>query len=49
VIVVAVDHTKLGQRGPARCLAHERMHVLVTDLDPDDARLDPYRGNIRIV
>ena len=48
-IVVAVDHTKLGQRGPARCLAHERMHVLVTDLDPDDARLDPYRGNIRIV
>lgn len=48
-VVVAVDHTKLGQRGPARCLAIERMHVLVTDLDPDDARLDAYRGAVRIL
>jgi DeoR family fructose operon transcriptional repressor len=48
-VVVAVDHTKLGQRGPARCLANERIHVLVTDLDPDDERLDPYRGGVRIL
>jgi DeoR family transcriptional regulator, fructose operon transcriptional repressor len=47
-VVVAVDATKLGQRAPARGLPPERVHVLVTDLDPGDPRLDPYRDRWRI-
>jgi DeoR family fructose operon transcriptional repressor len=43
-VVVAVDSSKLGQLGPARCLAPDRIDVLVTELAPSDARLDPYRG-----
>lgn len=42
-VVVAVDSSKLGQLAPARALSPERVAVLVTDLDPDDAKLDPYR------
>jgi DeoR family fructose operon transcriptional repressor len=41
-VVVAVDSSKLGQRSPARALGPERVHVLVTELDPADPRLDPY-------
>ena len=48
-VVVAVDCTKLGQRGPARCLPIDRIDVLVTDLDPDDGRLDAYRDAVRIL
>lgn len=42
-LVVAVDASKLGRRDAARCVPIERIGVLVTDLDPDDARLDAYR------
>ena len=42
-IVVAVDSSKLGKRTSARCLGWERVTLLVTELDPDDHRLDPYR------
>jgi len=42
-VVVAVDSSKLGQRAPARGLAPERIDLLVTELDPADPRLDPYR------
>ncbi len=38
-VVVAVDSSKLGQRGAARCLSAERIDILVTDLDPTDDRL----------
>lgn len=48
-IVVAVDHTKLGQRAAARCLPLDRVDVLVTDLDPADERLDPYRRTVEVV
>jgi DeoR family fructose operon transcriptional repressor len=48
-VVVAVDRSKLGQRGPARCLGLERVDVLVTDLDPDDERLSPYRRKVRTI
>jgi DeoR family fructose operon transcriptional repressor len=47
-IVAAVDHTKLGQRGAARCLAMDRIDVLVTDLDPKDDRLDGYREVVEL-
>lgn len=42
-VIVAVDASKLGQRATARGLAPDRVAVLVTDLDPSDPRLDPYR------
>ncbi len=42
-VVVAVDSSKLGQRAPARALPPERVDLLVTELDPTDGRLDPYR------
>lgn len=42
-VVVAVDSSKLGQRAPARGLAPDRVDLLVTELDPADARLDAYR------
>jgi DeoR family fructose operon transcriptional repressor len=46
-LVVAVDASKLGRRDAARCVPIERIDVLVTDLAPDDARLDPYREHCR--
>jgi DeoR family fructose operon transcriptional repressor len=42
-VIVAVDSSKLGQRGAARALSPDRVAVLVTELDPTDLRLDPYR------
>ena len=42
-VIVAVDSSKLDQRAPARGLGAERVHTLVTELDPSDTRLDPYR------
>jgi DeoR family fructose operon transcriptional repressor len=43
-IVLAVDHSKLANRGQARMFRLEELDVLVTDLDPDDPRLDAYRA-----
>lgn len=43
-ITLAVDHSKLGQHSAARGLSFDRIDQLVTDLDPDDSRLDPYRN-----
>ena len=48
-VIVAVDHTKLGQRGSARCLPIGRVDILVTDLDPSDKRLDPYRKRVKLL
>ncbi|HEV7761576.1 MAG TPA: DeoR/GlpR family DNA-binding transcription regulator [Acidimicrobiales bacterium] len=42
-VIVAVDSSKLDQRAAARGLNPERVAILVTELDPADARLDPYR------
>lgn len=42
-VIVGVDASKLGRRAVAVGLDWEQIDVLVTDLDPDDARLDPYR------
>jgi DeoR family fructose operon transcriptional repressor len=47
-VVVAVDSSKLGQRAPARGLAPDRVHILVTELDAADRRLDPYRDRWEI-
>lgn len=42
-IVLAVDHSKLDRRGDARMFRLDQIDTLVTDLDPDDDRLRPYR------
>ena len=47
-VVLAVDGGKLDQRAAARCLPLARIDVLVTDLDPADERLDPYRTSCEI-
>jgi DeoR family fructose operon transcriptional repressor len=48
-VVVAVDASKLDQQAPARALPPERVATLVTDLDPLDSRLDPYRESWHIL
>lgn len=48
-IIVAVDSSKLGQRGAARCLPFDRIDMLVTELDPEDEKLDDYRDFCQIV
>jgi DeoR family fructose operon transcriptional repressor len=48
-VVVAVDGSKLEQRGAARCLPPERIDVLVTDLDRSDDRLIPWFDLCRVL
>lgn len=42
-VVLAVDSSKLGRRASAVGLEWNRIDLLVTELDPDDTRLDPFR------
>lgn len=48
-VVAAVDHTKLGRIGPARCLPLSRISILVTDLNPGDPRLAPFRKLVKLL
>lgn len=48
-IILAVDHGKLGTRARARMFDFEAVDLLVTDLDPSDSKLDPYRDLVEIV
>ena len=43
--VLAVDSSKLDSRAPARTFPIEELAFLVTELDPHDPRLDPYRDH----
>ncbi|MFI2781260.1 DeoR/GlpR family DNA-binding transcription regulator [Streptomyces sp. ALB3] len=47
--VLAVDSSKLGHRAVARCLALDDVDVLVTELGPEDERLEPYRGLVELM
>lgn len=47
-VILAVDHSKLGTLASARVFSLEQIDLLVTDLRPDDGRLDPYRDHCRI-
>ena len=47
-VILAVDHTKLGTRAQARMFSLERLELLVTDLDPDDPRLESYRLAVQV-
>jgi DeoR family fructose operon transcriptional repressor len=42
-VVLAVDASKLQSHSHVHALALDRVTTLVTDLDPADVRLDPYR------
>jgi DeoR family fructose operon transcriptional repressor len=48
-VVLAVDASKLAGRATAVALAWDDIDVLVTDLDPEDRRLAPYRSRARVV
>ena len=42
-VVVAVDATKLSHRSSVRSFDLAQVDLLVTECDPGDPRLDPYR------
>lgn len=48
-VVIALDHSKLGTRAPARVFDFERIDLLVTDLAPTNRLLDPYRAKVEII
>lgn len=47
-VVLAVDATKLGRRSLVRSLAWDHIDLLVTELDPSDPRLDPFREQVEL-
>lgn len=48
-VALAVDHTKLDRRAHSRVFSLQQLDWLVTDLEPDDSRLDPYRHAVKLV
>lgn len=48
-IVLAVDSSKLDRRAAAVCLDWTAIDILVTELDPSDRRLEPYRELVTLV
>lgn len=46
--IVLADAAKLARQATARAFAWEEVALLVTDLDPDDERLDAFRGRVDI-
>ena len=47
-VILAVDHSKLGTRAQARMFALDEVSLLVTDLEPDDVRLNHYRASVEV-
>jgi len=47
-IVLAADRSKLGTKAQARMFSLSEVDLLVTELDPEDPRLDGYRGAVDI-
>ena len=48
-VILVADSSKLGKRALAAALDWDRVDVLVTELQPGDARLRPFRGLARLV
>jgi DeoR family transcriptional regulator, fructose operon transcriptional repressor len=48
-VVVAVDSQKLSTGAAARALPWDGIDLMVTELDPTDARLDPYREHVELL
>jgi len=46
--VLLTDSSKLGRRSTVASLALDAVDLLITELEPDDARLDPYRGLVEL-
>jgi DeoR family glycerol-3-phosphate regulon repressor len=47
--VVLADSSKLGQQALVRALDWSAIDILVTDLDPSDERLDPFRSLVEVL
>ena len=48
-VILAIDASKLEQRSVAVALDWDAIDVLATELEPDDARLTPYRSLARVI
>jgi DeoR family transcriptional regulator, fructose operon transcriptional repressor len=48
-VVLAADSTKLSQRSAVRSLSLDQIQTVVTELDPADSRLDPYRDRVLLL
>jgi DeoR family fructose operon transcriptional repressor len=48
-VILAVDASKLASRAVAVGLDWERIDMLVTDLDPTDEHLEPYRAVVQLL
>jgi DeoR family fructose operon transcriptional repressor len=48
-VVLAVSSDKLGSRSRVRSLPLNQIDVLVTELEPTDPRLDPYRDSVSLI
>jgi DeoR family fructose operon transcriptional repressor len=48
-VVLAVDSSKLGRRSLVRSIGLDRIDLMVTDLNPDDERLDEYREVVELL
>lgn len=48
-VILVVDSTKLQSHSRVRALPTARIDTLVTELEPDDPRLDPYRSLVGTV
>ena len=47
-VILAVDSAKLGATASARAFTLEEVDLLVTELEPEDDRLDRYRGAVEL-
>jgi DeoR family fructose operon transcriptional repressor len=48
-VVLAADSSKLGTQSLVRSLGLDRVDLLVTELAPEDPRLDPYRDRVELL
>lgn len=48
-LVLCVDSSKLGQQSVAAGFSLDAVSLLITELDPHDTRLDPYRDQVDIL
>lgn len=48
-VVLALDSSKLAQRSAVRSLTLDQIDVIVTELDPGDSRLDPFRDRVALI
>ncbi|UOQ56809.1 DeoR/GlpR family DNA-binding transcription regulator [Leucobacter allii] len=47
--VLCIDSSKLGKRSTGAALDLAEIATLITELDPDDDRLDPYRAHVELL